>query len=85
MKQNLAWRVVNYWNEDVLRTAEMFRFYRRIMAASLTDDQCLAMAYRALNLPQLSTKGQMSREEFFDFAPPHEIRLKFTADLQLAN
>jgi Ca2+-binding EF-hand superfamily protein len=80
-KKEFLFEIFNIYGANVLTHDEVFRMFKTLFDAAVSDDHILALTYRALNHKALKKKGEITKEEFIQLIPDHEIVNRMSVEL----
>ncbi|XP_061192725.1 uncharacterized protein LOC133200926 [Saccostrea echinata] len=80
-KKEFLFEIFNIYGTNVLMHDEMYRIYKTLFDRTISDDHILALTYRALNHKALKKKGEITKEEFLQLIPDHEIVNRMSVEL----
>ncbi|XP_033740557.1 calcineurin subunit B type 1-like [Pecten maximus] len=79
-KKKFIFDLFNIYSGDALTHDEIFRLYKLFYSVAISDDHILALTFKALNHPDLETKGQITFQEFEKMIGDQEIVDRMTVD-----
>ncbi|XP_069134646.1 calcineurin subunit B-like [Argopecten irradians] len=79
-KKKFIFDLFNIYSSDSLSHDELFRLYKLFYSVAISDDHILALTFKALNHPDLETKGQITFAEFEKMIGDQEIVDRMTVD-----
>ncbi|KAJ8314620.1 hypothetical protein KUTeg_006770 [Tegillarca granosa] len=63
-KKEFLFDLFNNYDTEFITHEEIFEYYKLMFDGAISDDHILALAYRALRMPNLKVQGRVEKHEF---------------------
>ncbi|KAL5010413.1 hypothetical protein ScPMuIL_012718 [Solemya velum] len=81
-KRDFLFQGLDGYKTGILTHDEMFYLYKILYHSVMSDDHILALTFKALKHPKLKQQGEITKQEFDQMIPDHEIMDKMTIQFQ---